>query len=47
MRKENYNTERMKGLEKCGAITCIHCVAGLCSNCKGCDFYERTFIQED
>lgn len=46
MRKDNYNIEVMNKLEKCGAITCIHCVAGLCSNCKKCDFYERDFIQE-
>ncbi|WZL74116.1 hypothetical protein QBE52_05090 [Clostridiaceae bacterium 35-E11] len=46
MRTDNYNKEVMNNLEKCGVITCIHCIDGFCSNCKACELYERTFVQE-
>ncbi|MCT4620533.1 MAG: hypothetical protein N4A62_14200 [Marinisporobacter sp.] len=47
MKKNNDSVKRIKNMNPCGVITCIHCVAGLCNNCKECDFYERRLIQED
>lgn len=46
MRKDNYNKEVMNNLEKCGVITCIHCIGGLCDRCRQCDLYEQTLLQE-
>ncbi|WZL74118.1 hypothetical protein QBE52_05100 [Clostridiaceae bacterium 35-E11] len=46
MQKDNYNKEVMNNLEKCGVITCIHYIDGLCDRCKQCDLYERLLLQE-
>ena len=32
--------------KRCGAITCINNVQGLC-NCEKCELYENVLIQED
>ncbi|MFZ5969130.1 MAG: hypothetical protein ACOYVK_18390 [Bacillota bacterium] len=45
-RENNHNAEVMNNLMECGVITCIHNAAGYCGNCKGCELYERVFIQE-
>ncbi len=37
-RKHNY--------KKCGAISCINNIGGLC-NCEKCELYENVLIQED
>ncbi|MBS3994544.1 MAG: hypothetical protein KGZ33_02015 [Alkaliphilus sp.] len=45
MREHNYNVEVMNNLEKCGVISCLHCIGGLCGRGE-CDLYERVVIQE-
>ncbi|KXZ40194.1 hypothetical protein SAMN05661008_00253 [Alkalithermobacter thermoalcaliphilus JW-YL-7 = DSM 7308] len=30
---------------KCGVVSCIHCVGGICFKEK-CEMYEKTLIQE-
>lgn len=44
--KTNKERTAVNKSQKCGMITCIHCICNLCMAEK-CDFYERVYCQED